>query len=78
MAKCQAIKAVVEYELKLTKQEAEVIYALCQRVAGSSIVSSRGIADTVGSALREAGVVNPWSSCNPQVEGTITFTDKLK
>lgn len=69
-------KQEVIYILEMSKAEAEAVMALCGKVTGSTVTSSRKHTSTVYNALNQAGVDE--ITVYNKLEGSIKFIDGSK
>lgn len=72
MAKCKIV-GLPEYELRLTKNEAETLLKVVRNVGGNPRVSRRKHTQAIMEALEVAGV----KQINPPIDGCISFFDEL-
>ena len=52
-------KPVITYTLELTEEEANFLLAVTQCIGGDPVASRRRYSDTIGKALKNAGIPEP-------------------
>lgn len=55
-------REVPQYDLKLSKEEAEFISAMTAKVSGDPGITYRKLSDNIRKALKAAGVEEPWGA----------------